>query len=399
MATTNKLTDKKITSLKEPGKYFDGEGLYLELTGPGRGYWRLKYRFDGKEKRMAFGVYPTVTLKAARERREAARAILASGKDPMQAEREGQAATKRAEALTFERVARQWLAHKQDGWDERTAGMICTALEAKVFPKIGGRPISQLRPSEVKAVVQDVDAAGAGETAGRLLQRIKAVFGYAVVHDLIEFNPMAELRPAELLKPRQTKHRAAMSEAALPEFLQRLAAYEGAPATVAALRLLMLTAVRPGELRAAEWREFDLDKGLWLIPAEHMKMHSAHTVPLSRQAVELLRTLPGEPGSSALLFPSPFYPGKQMSENTLNSALARMGYKGEHTAHGFRALFSTVANEHGHDADVIERQLAHVERNQVRAAYHRSKYMEARRELLQWWADYLDRQAAAGAPQ
>lgn len=391
--TKNKLTDLKIRSLKEPGRYFDSGGLYLELTKPGHGYWRLKYRFGGKEKRRAFGVYPEVSLKVARELRETARETLARGADPSVVAREQLASVKQADALTFEVVAHKWLDHQAARWTQGTQDSILAAFKTKAFPKIGARPIGQLKALHVREIVQAVDEAGAGEAALRLLQRIKAVFSYAVVNELIDSNPMIDLKPTMVLKPRQVGHRAAMLEAALPGFLQKLAAYEGAPGTVAALRLLMLTAVRPGELRAAEWREFDLEKAVWSIPAEHMKMKVAHTVPLSRQAVELLKALPGEQKGPGLLFPSPFYPGKQMSENTLNSALARMGYKGEHTAHGFRALFSTVANEHGHDADVIERQLAHVEKNLVRAAYHRSTYLDARRTLMQWWSDFLDQQS------
>jgi integrase len=390
----NKLTDLEIRNLKLPGKHFDGGGLYLELTRPGHGYWRLKYRFGGKEKRLAFGVYPDVPLKLARERRAEARAVLARGEDPAVARQVQQAEQRRVEALTFELVAREWIEHQGEKWADRTRGAILASLETEAFPKLGARPIAQLKPLEVKAIVKAVDDRGAGEAASRLLQRIKAVFRYAVVHERIESNPMVDLRQADLLKPRQLQHRAAMSEQALPGFLAALAAYQGAQSTVTALQLLMLTVVRPGELRGARWQEFDLAAALWRVPAERMKMKAPHTVPLARQAVVLLQAMPGDREGPELLFPSPFYPGKPMSENTLNSALARMGFKGEHTAHGFRALFSTIANERGHDADAIERQLAHVERNQVRAAYHRATYLDQRRALMQWWADWLDTLAA-----
>lgn len=386
----NKLTDLQLRNLKATGKHFDGGGLYLELVAPGHGYWRLKYRFGGKEKRLAFGVYPAVSLKLARERRMLARETLARGEDPSVVKRAIQAEERRVEAITFELVARDWLAHQAGDWKERTQALILAAFVAQVFPKIGATPLAKIKPLAVKNIVKAVEARGAVEAASRLLQRIKAVFRYAVVHELIESNPMVDLMPGDLLKPRQVRHRAAMSEKALPVFLTRLAAYQGAASTVSALRLLMLTAVRPGELRGARWQEFDLGAAMWRIPAERMKMNEAHAVPLSSQALALLRAMPGEREGASLLFPSPFYPGKLTSENTLNSALSRMGYKGEHTAHGFRALFSTIANEHGHDADVIERQLAHTERNQVRAAYHRAAYTEQRRQLLQWWADFLD---------
>ena len=385
-----KLTDAKLRTLTTPGKHFDGGGLYLEITPTGGRYWRLKYRHGGKERRLAFGVYPEVSLKTARERRTEARAILDRSDDPGAAKRDALAQSEREAAASFESVAREWLGHQSAGWAPGTLDMIRKSLEAEVFPSIGSRPMAHLRPRDVMPLVKRIEARGAAETAGRVLQRVKAVFRYAVVHDRIESNPMLDLKPSELLKPRTTKHRAAMADKELPAFLATLGAYQGEPSVLAALRLLMLTAVRPGELRGARWAEIDADAALWSIPSESMKMKAPHLVPLSRQALELLEAQRRISGERDLVFPSPFYPGKPLSENTLNSALARMGYKGEHSAHGFRALFSTVANECGHDPDTIERQLAHVEQNQVRAAYHRSAYLEGRARLLQWWADYLD---------
>lgn len=384
------LTDTKLRTLSVPGKHFDGGGLYLEVTPAGGRYWRLKYRHGGKEKRLAFGVYPDVSLKAARERRTEARAILAAGDDPAAVKRETEAQAQREALVTVEAVAREWLGHQSGRWAADTLAAIRTSLEAEVFPKIGARPMAQTRPREVLEIIKGIEARGASETAGRVLQRVKAVFRYAVVHERIESNPMLDLKPSELLKPRQVRHRAAMADKDLPAFLAILDAYEGDPTTKAALRLLMLTAVRPGELRGARWDEIDADAAEWRIPAERMKMKAPHIVPLSKQALAVLEGVRTISGDGALVFPSPFYPGKPLSENTLNSALARMGYKGAHTAHGFRALFSTVANECGHDADVIERQLAHVERNEVRAAYHRATYLQDRAKLMAWWSNYLD---------
>ncbi|MBS0450675.1 MAG: tyrosine-type recombinase/integrase [Proteobacteria bacterium] len=393
------LTDAKLRNLKTPGRYFDGGGLYLEVTASatattGR-YWRLKYRHGGKERLLAFGVYPEVSLKDARERREAARAHLALGVDPMQAQREAQLQAEREAEMTLEGVAGDWLEHQKERWSAGTLAMIRRVLEVEVFSQLGQRPLAQIRPAEIMKIVKGIEARGAGETAGRVLQRVKAIYRYALVHGLIESNPMVDLKPSELLKPRQVRHRAALADKELPAFLAALGAYRGEASVKAALRLLMLTAVRPGELRGARWSEFDVDvdQAMWRIPGERMKMKAPHLVPLSRQAVELLEGQRKLTGAGELVFPSPFYPGKQLSENTLNSALARMGYKGEHSAHGFRALFSTIANEHGHDEDAIERQLAHSERNEVRAAYHRAEYLSDRRTLLQWWADYLDARA------
>jgi integrase len=385
-----KLTDAKLRTLTEPGKHADGAGLYLELTQAGGRYWRMKYRHGGKEKRLAFGVYPAVSLKAARDLATAARKVLASGADPGEI-RKAQKAQATHEALnTFEAVAGEWLAHQTSRWAPVTLESIRASLAADVFPALGSRPLASIKPGEVMAVIKKIEARGAGDMAGRVLQRVKSVYRWAVIHERINGNPMLDLVQSEILKPRTVQHRAAMPDKELPAFLAKLDAYPGEPATVQALRLLMLTATRPGEVRGACWAEFDLDAALWTIPAKRMKMRHEHRVPLASQAVALLRTVQTQCGGRELVFPSPFYPSKQISENTFNSALARMGYKETATAHGFRSLFSTVANECGWNPDVIERQLAHKEANAVRAAYHRSTYLDERVKLMQWWADYLD---------
>lgn len=385
-----KLTDAKLRTLTTPGKHFDGGGLYLEVTPAGGRYWRLKYRHGGKEKRLALGVYPEVTLAEARKGRERAREELAAGNDPGELRKAAKVKATHEAVNTLQAVAEAWMQHQAQRWDPVTAERIRASLTADVFTVLGSRPLASIRPGEVMAVVKKIEARGAGDQAGRVLQRVKAVYRWAVTHERIESNPMLDLVPSEILKPRQVNHRAALSDRDLPEFLGKLDAYEGDPHTVNALRLLMLTATRPGEVRGARWAEFDLEAALWVIPAERMKMRTEHRVPLSRQALEVLRTMQGLSGARDLVFPSPFYPSKPLSENTFNSALSRMGFKNVATAHGFRALFSTVANETGWNPDVIERQLAHKERNEVRAAYHRSTYLQDRERLLQWWADYLD---------
>ncbi len=386
----DKLSDVKLRNLVQPGKHFDGGGLYLEVTPAGGRYWRLKYRFAGKEKRLAFGVYPEVSLKAARERRADARAILDRSADPAIIKRQAKAKADGDAGNTFRAVAGAWLDHQSAKWAPDTREGIRISLETHAFPKLAELPLVAIRPRDVAAVVRAIENAGAGETAGRVLQRIRAVFRYAVVHEVIDSNPMLDLRPSELLKPRQVRHRAAIADKDLPKFLADLAAFDGDATTKAALRLLMLTALRPGELRGLRWAEVNTDAVEIRIPGERMKMRAPHVVPLSRQAVEVIEAMRPISGARELVFPSPYYPGQALSENTLNSALAAMGYKGKHSAHGFRALFSTVANECGHDADVIERQLAHKERNEVRAAYHRAEYLPERAKLLQWWADRLD---------
>ena len=387
------LTDTTIKTTQpgpKPLRLFDGGGLYLEVAPAGGRWWRLKYRHGGKEKRLSLGTYPDTALKVARDKRDEARRLLAAGLDPAQERKAEKLQAREDNARSFKAVALAWLKHNAGRLAPITRARVLASLEADVFPVLGGLPIGQIRARQVKAVVLAVEQRGAGESAGRLLQRVRAVFRFAVTEELIESNPMLDLKAGEIFKPRTVQHRAALPDAELPEFLAQLDAYEGEPITAQALRLLMLTAVRPGELRGARWSEFDLDGGRWRIPAGRMKMKAEHLVPLAQQSVELLRIVHQQTGAGDLVFPSPYYPGKGLSENTFNSALARMGFKGIATAHGFRALFSTVANECGHDGDVIERYLAHVERNEVRAAYHRSSYVAARAELAQWWANYLD---------
>jgi len=385
-----KLTDAKLRTLAKSGKHFDGAGLYLELTQAGGRYWRLKYRIAGKEKRLALGVYPAVGLKDARELAAQARQSIQAGDDPAEQRKAAKARVAHDAVNTFRAVANEWMEHQTARWEPLTLERIRASLDSHMLKALGDRPLATITPLEVMNAVKAVEARGAGEQAGRVLQRVKAIFRWAVIHGRLESNPMLDLVPSEILKPREVKHRAALDAKDLPAFLAQLDAYDGDPHTVHALRLLMLTATRPGELRGARWDEVDMDAALWTIPAERMKMRQEHRVPLSRQALELLQSMQSLSGGRELIFPSPYYPSKPLSENTFNSAMARMGYKNLATAHGFRALFSTVTNETGWRADVIERQLAHKERNEVRAAYHRSTYMDERTKLLQWWADYLD---------
>lgn len=389
-----KLTDAKLRNLTQPGKYFDGGGLYLELTKAGGRYWRLKYRYGGKEKRLAFGVYPAVSLKDARDRAADAFKQIQAGDDPGELRKAAKVKATQETVNTLEAVAADWMKHQAARWEPVTLSRIRASLATDIFTVLGSRPLASIKPGEIMAAVKKIESRGASDQAGRVLQRVKAIYRWAVTHERIESNPMLDLVLSEILKPRQVQHRAALPERELPQFLAKLAAYEGDAHTVQALRLLMLTATRPGEVRGARWTEFDLEAALWIIPAERMKMRHEHQVPLARQALEVLRTMQTLSGECELVFPSPVYPSRPLSENTLNSAMARMGYKYRATAHGFRALFSTVANENAWNPDVIERQLAHQERNKVRAAYHRSTYTADRAKLMQWWGDYLDSRKA-----
>lgn len=387
-----KLTEARLRTLEDPGKHFDGAGLYLEHTRAGGRYWRWKYRFGGKEKRLAFGVYPFVSLKDARALAHEARKTLYSGEDPSLLRRAGKARAKQEASTTLKGVATDWMNHQTQKWGAPHQARIEASLNADVFPMLGDRPMAGIKPGEMMALIQKIEARGAGDLAGRVLQRVKAIYRWAVIHERIESNPMLDLVPSEILKPRGVQHRAALSDRSLPEFLARLEAYAGSPQTVLALRLLMLTATRPGELRGARWDEIDLAAALWTIPAQRMKMRKEHRVPLSLPALKVLHALQGlgRPPGAGWVLPSPLDRHKPLGENTLNTALARMGYKRTATAHGFRALFSTIANEAGWNPDVIERQLAHAERNKIRAAYHRATYFDERIKLMNWWANYLE---------
>lgn len=405
------LSDLQIRSAKpaaKPQKLFDGGGLYLLVQPTGGKLWRFKYRFEGKEKLLSMGSYPDVPLagrwldsakqkardqsgylKGARDKRDEARELLAAGIDPSAA-RKAEAKAKEAVAVhAFEVVARDWLEHRQEAWTPGTLDAITRSLELHVFPEIGDRPVASVQPADIRTIIKAVESRGTAETAGRLFQRIRAIFRFAIAHDLTGIDPTYPLKAAEILKPRRVAHRGSLAEHDAPEFLRKLDAYEGDPNTRAALLLLMLTAVRPGELRGARWDEIDVDRALWRIDGARMKMKTPHIVPLSSQALAVIQGMRPLSGDDELVFPSPYVAGKPLSDGTLNSALARLGYR-EATAHGMRTLFSTCANEAGWDGDVIERQLAHEERDEVRGAYNRAQYLSERAKLMQWWGDYLD---------
>jgi integrase len=385
-----KLTDAKLRTLSTPGKHADGQGLYLEITPAGGRYWRLKYRHLTKEKRLALGVYPEVSLKDARDKAVVARKAIHAGIDPSAA-RQAEKQKKLAEAEnTLQAVAADWLEHQSNKWIPETKARIWHTLKADLFPTLGDRSLVSIKPKEIMRAVQKVEARGAADQASRVLQRVKAIYRWAATHGRIESNPMLDLVPGEILKPREVQHRAALSERDLPEFLQRLEHYSGEPTIKNALKLLILTATRPGEVRGARWSELHLENALWVIPAERMKMRQEHQIPLSRQSLEVIETMRPLNGDCDLIFASPTYRSKPISENTLNGAMRRMGYDMA-TAHGFRSVFSTITNEHDRTmGDVVERALAHKDRNKVRAAYLRSTFLADRVGLMQWWADYLD---------
>jgi integrase len=396
----NKLTHAALRSAKptqKPYKLSDGGGLYLLVNPNGASWWRFKYQFENREKLLSLGVYPHVTLQQARALRDEARRTLANGVDPS-AKRQ---AEKSSTANTFEAVAKEWLALQEKKLAPATYAKAQWTLETLVCPYIGSRPIAKLGATEVLKVLKRIEGRGIHETAHRTRQRCSQVFRYAVQTERAAHDVTADLRGA--LAPVVSEHHAAVTEPArIGELLRAIDGYTGHIATAYALKLAPLLFVRPGELRHAEWTEFELDgfEPQWRIPADKMKMREQHLVPLSKQAVALLRELQRATGGGPYVFPSLRSRLRPMSNNTVNAALRRLGYTSEEmTGHGFRSLASTCLNEQGYHPDLIELQLAHAERNKVRAAYNKAQRLPERRKMMQAWSDYLDhlRDAAANS--
>ncbi len=385
------LTDAQARAAKpreKPYKLADAGGLYLEVMPNGARYWRWKYRVGGKEKRLALGVYPRVTLAEARTKRDAARAQLTGGTDPVAARQQAKRLAALAAANTFATVAIEWHATQAAGrWTPRYAETVMRGLEQHVFPALGHRPIDAITAGELLATLRALQTKGTIDRANRLRQTCGEVFRYGIVTGRCSTNPAGDLVRA--LQPSRQRHFSALTKEQLPAFLQALAKeHRLALTTRIGLRLLALTFVRPGELRQAAWREFDLEHATWEIPEERMKMREAHIVPLSPQAVAALRELHAITGQGELLFPGRSNVRQPVSDNTFRQALHAMGF--EVTAHGFRSTASTILNEMGFRADVIERQLSHGERNKVRKAYNRAQYLEERRDMMRHWGDYLE---------
>lgn len=376
---------------KARARFADSGGLYLEVHPKGGKHWRWKYRFDGKEKRLALGSYPAVSLAKARLARDAARRTLSEGLDPVQTKIDAKLANRLRMGNTFEAAARAWFEHWHGPRSPRHAAYVRRRLEADVFPVLGRKPVSEVTAPQLLAMAKRIESRGALDIAKRALQTCGQILRYAVAHGLIERNPAADVRPSDALKPRKKKNYARLEGKEVPTLLRKIDAYQGKPTTRLAMVLMALTFVRTSELIAARWSEFDLPAAEWRVPAARMKMRTPHIVPLSTQAVEVLATLHEQRhGLSDLLFPGERDHEKPMSNNTILSALARMGYKGRMTGHGFRGVASTLLHEQGHRHDVIELQLAHQERNSVSAAYNHATYLKERRVLMQAWADHLD---------
>ena len=386
------LTVTEVRNVKPTNKaqrLFDGGGLYVEVTPSGGRYWRWKYRFSGKEKLLALGVFPAVSLADARQARDEARKLLSTGVDPGAARQ----AKKRLETLasenTFQAIGDEWVGLQQRKLSPATFAKAKWTLETLVYPWLGAVPIAEITPPDLLAVLRRIEARGAHETAHRTKARCSQVFRYAIATGRATRDPSADLRGA--LAPVVSKSHAAITDPnRIGQLLRDIDGYKGGPVVRAALKFAPLVFVRPGELRRAEWSEFNLGTKEWRIPAAKMKMGEEHIVPLSKQALAILLEIQPLTGHRRYIFPGLRASDAPMSENTVNAALRMLGYdKDTMTGHGFRALASTRLNEMGWAPDVIERQLAHAERNKVRAAYNRAQYLSERRKMMQAWADYL----------
>lgn len=386
-----KLTIRQIDTTKPKDKAFklsDGGGLYLLVNPSGSKYWRLKYRFAGKEKLLAIGVYPDISLAQARSRREEAKKLLLEGKDPGQ-ERKLEKLSRQLEVeSSFEAIAREWYTRRFDRWSVSYREEMMRTFEKDVFPFIGHRPIKEIKPLELLEVLSKLETRGATEKARKVRQRCGEVWKYAIVTGRAEYNPAPDL--ASALVVHEKEHYAFLMKDELPDFLRTLETYSGSILVKIAMKLTMLTGVRPGELRKAEWSEFDFEKRLWHIPKERMKMGRPHMVPLSNQVIDLLNQLRPITSIHSLLFPGRNDPKKPMSDMALTVLVRRIGYSGRVTGHGFRHTMSTILHEQGFNTAWIETQLAHVDKNSIRGTYNHAQYLEGRREMMQWYADYID---------
>lgn len=392
-----KLTAVQVRNAKpknKPYKLSDGHGLYFHVAKSGNKTWRYRYKIEGRESTFILGEYPKMNLSAARKARGEARELVCQGINPAQQRKEQkQAAIARQREASevsencFEAVAFEWMSQQKERWSRDHANAVRATLERDAFPILGNLPVESIQPPMVLRVIRSIESRGALEIAHKVLQRMNAVFRYAVQTGKATYNPAADMKG--VLKTRKVVHRAALSREEMPDFLKALSVADIHVTTKLALQFTILTAARSNETRGAVWEEIDLDEAIWRIPALRMKMTTPHNVPLSKQAVAILERVGNLYGREGYIFPGIRDHSKQLSENTMLYALYRLGYHSRATVHGFRAVFSTIANESGFDGDVIEKALAHEQRNKVRAAYHRSEYIEQRRKLMQWWADLL----------
>ena len=391
---TNRLTELAIRNAKcgsKRKKLSDGGSMYLELHPNGGKYWRMNYQFQKKEKTLALGVWPQTSLVEARHKRDEAKMLLKSGKDPNLEKKKLKSNAVLDQGNTFGSISEEWFERMQHEWSEDYFHDSKRAFELHVLPYLKDIPISEIEHAEIKSVLSRMEEQRKFVAAKKVLQKLDRIFRFANRNDYCKHNPVILLKD-DIITPKK-KNQPALEESDLPEFLKKLDDIDVYITTKMGLRMVMLTLTRTKEIRHSTWDEFDLesDKPVWRIPADRMKMNRDHMVPLSRQAVEVMKKVKRFSRGDQFVFEQQNNPQKPMSENTMLYAMYRMGYHGRATVHGFRATASTILNEKGFRSDVIESLLAHVEKNQVRAAYNRAEYLDERRKILQWWADHLDK--------
>lgn len=386
------LECKNFEAKEKNYKKFDGGGMFLLIKPDGSKYWRLKYNYAGKEKLLALGVYPEVSLKDARKKRDEYKRQLKEGFDPVQKKRQEKTELKENVANTFENIALEWHKHKWKDSIKKDAKLELSRLKRHIFPYLGSIPIKKITAQQLISTIRNMEDNGILSESQKTRSIVGQVFKYAIAtkrakHNLIQDTAGAYKQP-------NVKHHPNFSEKELKEFLKTFADFKGNPITKLALKFLILTFVRSNELRGARWEEFDFEKNEWRIPAERMKMKEQHIVPLSKQSLAVLEEIKKrsfKENESELLFPSAIRSEKPISDNTLSKALRNQGYQGRATPHGMRATASTILNENGFKPDVIERQLAHCERNKVRASYNHAQYLQERREMMNWWGDFVEK--------
>jgi len=385
-----KLTARQVSTARPMEKAYklaDGGGLYLLVNPNGSRYWRMKYRYAGKEKLLSIGVYPDITLAEAREKRVEAKRMLAAGNDPSEAKQAAKEERAREVNNSFELLALEWHEHKKPNWSSGYANDILEYLRKDIFPYIGKRAITDIKPMDMLSVLRKMEERGVLDKLKKTRQACRQIFTYAVITGRAEFNPVADLAGA--LKTPKQQHFPHLQASELGQFIEAVKNYSGSKVTQNATLILMYTGVRTIELRAAEWQEFDFKNNLWQIPKERMKMRRPHLVPLSNHVKAMLLEVQGITGRGKYVFPGRNDAGKPMSEASINQVIKRVGYGGRVTGHGFRHTMSTILHEQGFNTAWIEAQLAHADKNTIRGTYNHAQYLGGRREMMQWYAEFL----------
>lgn len=386
-----KLTDMAIKKAKPREKVYslgDGNGLSLIVEPNGSKGWRFRYQFNGKSKMISLGIYPVITLNEAREKRDNARKLVANGVDPSEARKEERNKVSGQSENTFKKITLEWFNGRKDRWSEGYRDDMMEAFENDVFPYIGDRPIAEIKPLELLEVLSIMEKRGVTEKLKKVRQRCGEVWKYAIITGRAEYNPAPDLASAFI--PHQRENYPYLLADELPEFLSSVDKYQGSQIVRTALNILMLTGLRPGELRKSEWSFIDFESKTWKLPEKIMKMGRVHVVPMSDQVISLLRQIQPISGDYQYIFPSRTNHKKHLSEMAINTMIGRMGYRGRATGHGFRHTMSTILHEKGFNTAWIELQLAHVDKNSIRGTYNHALYLEGRREMMQWYADYID---------